>query len=135
MSDESPHANEEIKDNSGLGKTVKEIEAEKMEALAGVVEKAKKDKEKRFYEDPDSFVETKDLIIATMDSSEGIMTYIGKGVKRHKLEISQSRLNHLISQEFMRMEVEAFKKTQAGKRIFAPNQKPKGAFGNPFKRR
>ena len=117
MSDESPHA-ESVK-------TPEEIKAQE--------EKARKEKEKRFYENPDSFVEAKDLIVATINAPQGVLTFVGKGVQRHKLEISQSRLNHVIAQEFMRIEVEAFKKTQMGKRILTP--KAKGAFGNPFKRK
>lgn len=98
-------------------------------------EKAKKEREERFYKDPYSFVETKDLIVAAMDSPAGIMTFIGSGINRQKLEITQSRLNFLISQEFGRMTIEAFKKAQQDKRILTPGQKPRGAFGNPFKRR
>lgn len=108
-----------------ITKSPEEIKAEE--------EKERKAREERFYKDPDSFMEMKDLILAAMDTPQGVMTFVGKGYKRYKIEIAQSRLNHIASQEFMRMEVMAFKKAQQGKRIVAP--KPRGAFGNPFKRR
>ena len=117
---------EEPKDNGGLKKTVDEIEAEKK----AEAEKAKMERDARFYADPDSFVEIKDLMVAAMDSPQGIATLVGKGVKRTQLEIIQSRINHLIMQEFIRMDIIAFKKVQEDKRIILAeqNKNNKGKF-------
>ena len=110
-----------IQENGGLEKTVEELEVEK--------EKAKKDREKRFYDDPDSFVEINKLIVGAIDSSEGILTYIGKGVKRAQLELVQSRINFLITNEFLLAEVIAMKKAQENKRIITDLQNKKGFRG------
>ena len=119
----------EIKNNGGLKKTVEEIEVEKQAAA----DKLKKEREERFYKDPDSFVEMKELIIGAINTTDGVAVYVGKGTPRHLLEIAQSRMNFVITEQFMVMKVAAMKKAQG--RIINPNQKPRGGFGNPFKRK
>jgi len=118
-------------DNGGLKKTVEEIEAEKQAA----VDKAKKEREERFYKDPNSFVEISELIAGAINTTDGIAVHVAKGVPRRVIEITQSRLNFVILEEFMIMKVAAMKKMQESKRIINPNQKPRGGFGNPFKRK
>ena len=86
----------------------------------GEIMSEQRDKEKRFYMNPENFIEIKDLIVATMNSPKGIKTLIN-AVPREQLEISQSRLNHLIEQKITGMEIIALKKQQGEKRIVTPS--------------
>ena len=95
-------------------KSPEEIKAEE--------EKVKKEREARFYKDPFSFVETKDLIVATMRTSTGLAVYRNLKAQRIELELSQARIQRLCDVGITAIEIAVAK----NKRIVVPGQKPGG---------
>ena len=94
-------------------------------------EKDLKDREKRFYDDPFSFIELKELLVGAVLTDEGKVATLINPAKRVHLEIAQSRINFRINERIMRMEVEEARKNN---KIITPGAPPKGGMMN-FARR
>ncbi len=108
-------------------KTLAEIKTEE--------ENARKDREKRFYDDPYSFIELKEIIACAIVVDGGQIATMVNPANRTQYEIVQSRLNFRINEKIMRMEVEAARKANPGRIIHPPAGGTQGAFGGRFRKR
>ena len=74
---------------------------------------------KRYQEKPGNFIEISEIIVASLRAPQGIGTLIGEA-SRTELEVAQSKLNHVISKVYMRLDMDAQMKNDAAKQILKP---------------
>ena len=86
------------------------------------VEQIKEERLKRYQDDPNSFVELKDLACAALldpRSQLGISVMVGH-ISRAHLDIAQVELNHLINRMRIQMDVTSEMKRQEAQKIMQP---------------
>ena len=68
-------------------------------------DEARKEKEKRFFENPDEFIDMKDIVVAVF-KKEGKMTCLLSKASRVDLQRAQSEVNFRVFQTLTSMEIQ-----------------------------
>jgi hypothetical protein len=84
------------------------------------------EKQKRFAEHPENFIELSDIIVCSIrnpQSGLGLSVYIGN-CKRSELDITSTELNHVINKRLISMDIESEMKVQSARNMLDPLAKP-----------
>ena len=106
-------------EHEGNGEIMKEAEEIKKEKTP---EELKREKEKLFYENPDRFIDTHDLVISV--GKMGV--YFNHSIDSTRLMIAKEEVDLLIAMELMGRKTKQMIKDAQNKRIITADQNKKG---------
>ena len=84
-----------------------------------MTEDQKKAKEKKFFDNPDQFIDKDDIVVAILKVDSKLMGLVNQ-VSRHELMIAQSELNFRIHNALQAIEFGKQMKADKDKRIITP---------------
>jgi hypothetical protein len=103
------------------------------ELKAKTPEQLKQERLERYKENPDNFVELKDIVMCAIRnpaSGIGISVYTGN-CRRSEFDIALAELNHIAQKRLIQMDIEMEMKKQAASKLITP----KGGIMNFVRRR